>query len=206
MGPGLKREDLQANAQAKLDDAVILLQQGRFSNAYYLAGYAVEILFSLMDKACRELGIDRVDHLRANLPGHDAKMGRDLTELSSCFVREALELGAERFDWSAKSAMSGRREGTKVTGIGIAASPYTAGSSGFEDRDLVHSDRLFLEDLDLVLLHLAPSEQEVSLPLRGVRNLTEARKQPPLAQVDHDLGRVDRGGDVREDVVGDLAR
>lgn len=43
MGPGLKREDLQANAQAKLDDAIILLQHGRFSNAYYLAGYAVEI-------------------------------------------------------------------------------------------------------------------------------------------------------------------
>lgn len=43
MGPGLKREDLQANAQAKLDDAIILLQHRRFSNAYYLAGYAVEI-------------------------------------------------------------------------------------------------------------------------------------------------------------------
>ncbi len=43
MGLGHKRTDLQAYAQAKLDDAVILLQNGRFSNAYYLAGYAVEL-------------------------------------------------------------------------------------------------------------------------------------------------------------------
>ena len=43
MGQGLKRSDLQAHAQAKLDDAIILLQNSRFSNAYYLAGYAVEL-------------------------------------------------------------------------------------------------------------------------------------------------------------------
>lgn len=43
MGFGLKRADLQAYAQAKIDDASILLQNRRFSNAYYLAGYAVEL-------------------------------------------------------------------------------------------------------------------------------------------------------------------
>ncbi len=43
MGLGYTRADLRANAQAKLDDAIILLQNKRFSNAYYLAGYAVEI-------------------------------------------------------------------------------------------------------------------------------------------------------------------
>ena len=36
------RDDLRANAQAKLDDAIILLKCKRYSNAYYLAGYAVE--------------------------------------------------------------------------------------------------------------------------------------------------------------------
>ena len=40
---GLKRTDLQKIAQAKLDDAVLLYDNRRFSNAYYLAGYAVEI-------------------------------------------------------------------------------------------------------------------------------------------------------------------
>ncbi len=45
---GHKRSDLQLLAQAKLADAKLLLQHERFSNAYYLAGYAVE--FGL--KAC----------------------------------------------------------------------------------------------------------------------------------------------------------
>ncbi len=101
---------------------------------------AIAMLAPLMDKACREVGVDRIDHLRANLPTHNAKMGANLTELSSCFVREALELGVERFDWAAKSAMSGRREGTKATGIGVAASPYTAGSSGFDGLIVLRPD------------------------------------------------------------------
>jgi HEPN domain-containing protein len=54
VGPGQKRGDLQANAQAKLDDAMILLRRGRYSNAYYLAGYAVEIGL----KACIAAQID----------------------------------------------------------------------------------------------------------------------------------------------------
>lgn len=41
--PVMTRADLQATAQEKIDDAVHLLAAGRFSNAYYLAGYAVEI-------------------------------------------------------------------------------------------------------------------------------------------------------------------
>jgi len=48
MGLGIKRTDLQALAQAKLDDAMLLLQHGRYSNAYYLAGYSVELAL----KAC----------------------------------------------------------------------------------------------------------------------------------------------------------
>ena len=39
---GHRRSDLQLLAQAKLADAKLLLQHERFSNAYYLAGYAVE--------------------------------------------------------------------------------------------------------------------------------------------------------------------
>lgn len=43
MAFGLKRTDLQAFAQGKIDDALILLDNERWSNAYYLAGYGVEI-------------------------------------------------------------------------------------------------------------------------------------------------------------------
>jgi len=48
MAYGLKRSDLQGMADSKLADAVLLLQSGRASSAYYLAGYSME--FGL--KAC----------------------------------------------------------------------------------------------------------------------------------------------------------
>jgi AbiV family abortive infection protein len=43
MGLGLKRTDLRANAERKLQDAKILFSAGSFSNSYYLAGYTIEL-------------------------------------------------------------------------------------------------------------------------------------------------------------------
>jgi len=43
MGFGLKRADLQSLAQARFDDSLFLWQGRRYSSAYYLAGYAVEL-------------------------------------------------------------------------------------------------------------------------------------------------------------------
>jgi len=48
MASGLKRTDLHAIALAKLDDARLLLEHGRWSSSYYLGGYALEIAL----KAC----------------------------------------------------------------------------------------------------------------------------------------------------------
>jgi hypothetical protein len=48
VGLGIKKGDLQRLARAKLEDGLLLFNSGRFSNAYYLAGYAVEFAF----KAC----------------------------------------------------------------------------------------------------------------------------------------------------------
>lgn len=53
MGFGLKRADLQAMAKAKLVDANVLYQNGRYSSAYYLAGYAVE--FALKSCISRQM-------------------------------------------------------------------------------------------------------------------------------------------------------
>ena len=44
----LSKADLEALANARIQDAILLLQNGRSSSAYYLSGYAVE--FAL--KAC----------------------------------------------------------------------------------------------------------------------------------------------------------
>jgi hypothetical protein len=45
---GVNRVDLQRLADTRLDEAGILLRAGKYSGAYYLAGYAVECGF----KAC----------------------------------------------------------------------------------------------------------------------------------------------------------
>jgi hypothetical protein len=47
-GLGYRRLDLQKLGEAKLLDAIFLSEHDRFSNAYYLAGYAIELAI----KAC----------------------------------------------------------------------------------------------------------------------------------------------------------
>lgn len=51
-----KRAELQAIAEAKLRDGLLLLENRRWSNAYYIAGYSVEIGL----KACiaRQMGAE----------------------------------------------------------------------------------------------------------------------------------------------------
>lgn len=44
----LAKNDLEKLAQIRLEDSLFLLQAGRASSAYYLAGYAVELAL----KAC----------------------------------------------------------------------------------------------------------------------------------------------------------
>lgn len=43
MGQGISKRDLEGLCDAKLQDALLLLRNGRWGNAYYLAGYAVEL-------------------------------------------------------------------------------------------------------------------------------------------------------------------
>lgn len=101
----------------------------------------VAMLEPLIDRAARELGIDRVEIRKLNAPGHDAEFGPGREErLTSAFVREALDMGAERFGWAEKSALSGQRNGTKVTGIGVGLSPFHGGSSGFDGLMVLKPD------------------------------------------------------------------
>ncbi|MDX1578407.1 MAG: xanthine dehydrogenase family protein molybdopterin-binding subunit [Gemmatimonadota bacterium] len=100
----------------------------------------VAMLEPLIDKAGRELGVDRLAMRRVNAPAHDGRFGPGRTELTSAYVREAIDLGAERFGWEEKRALSGRRQGTKVTGVGIGLSPFVGGSSGFDGLLVVRPD------------------------------------------------------------------
>lgn len=105
----------------------------------------VAMLEPLMDKAARELGIDRLQMRLVNAPGHDALIGGERTPVTSMFAKEALELGARTFGWTEKAALSGRRDGSRRTGVGIGVSPFHGGSSGFDGLLVIRPDgRLYI--------------------------------------------------------------
>lgn len=86
----------------------------------------------LIDKAARELGIDRVEIRRINAPDNSVRFGEDQDGVTSVYLREALERGARRFDWASRQAESRRRNGSKVIGVGVGHAYHPAGSSGLD--------------------------------------------------------------------------
>ena len=48
------------------------------------------------------------------------------------YLKDAYKLGAEKFNWEAKKAMSGQRNGNKVIGVGVGSAYHSAGSNGFD--------------------------------------------------------------------------
>ena len=105
----------------------------------------VAMLEPLVDKGARELGVDRLEIRKINAAGHDGWVGANQAPLTSAFVREALDLGGELFNWEQKRQLSGQRNGTKVTGVGIGLSPFVGGSSGFDGLLVIRPDgRLYV--------------------------------------------------------------
>ena len=100
----------------------------------------IGMLEPLMDKAARELGVDRLALRRLNAPESDVEYGPNGRTLTSVFVREAIDLGRELFGWEERIARSGQLNGTKRTGIGVGVSPYTAGSRGYDGLLVIRPD------------------------------------------------------------------
>jgi CO/xanthine dehydrogenase Mo-binding subunit len=86
----------------------------------------------LVDKAARELGIDRVEIRRINAPDMNARYGAEQGPVTSAYLQDALVQGAERFGWEEKKQLSGQRNGSKVIGVGVGTAYHSAGSSGFD--------------------------------------------------------------------------
>lgn len=106
---------------------------------------AVSMLAPLIDQAARKLGIDRAEIIRLNAPSGQARFGapgRDGQQgnTSSAFVQEALDKGLDAFNWSERIARSGERNGSKATGLGIALSSFSAGSSGMDGLMVLRPD------------------------------------------------------------------
>jgi len=98
------------------------------------------VLEPILDKAARKLGLDRVASRLVNAPSHDGKYGGKQEPITSSYLPEALKKGAEKFGWSRRQAISGRRDGSKATGLGVGVAYHTAGNSGFDGLVLIKPD------------------------------------------------------------------
>ncbi len=86
----------------------------------------------LLDKAARELGLDPLTIRQVNAPLSEDTYGASSSTLTSSHLADALAIGADQFDWEAKRAQSGQRNGNKVIGVGVGQAYHSAGSNGFD--------------------------------------------------------------------------
>ena len=103
----------------------------------------------LMHEASKKLGIDQVALHKMNSPEGqplfglvppNTPPGRPRNKLTSCFVKECLDKGAEMFSWETRKANSGKRTGSKIRGVGVGVGAYTAGSIGVDGLCILRPD------------------------------------------------------------------
>jgi xanthine dehydrogenase molybdenum-binding subunit len=100
----------------------------------------------MLSKAAKQLGLDQVAVRRINAPAGKAPFGPALPNgkqayVTSAFVKEALDQGHELFQWEAKkAAYSSKKQGHLARGIGVAVSPYSGGSIGFDGLFIIKPD------------------------------------------------------------------
>jgi CO/xanthine dehydrogenase Mo-binding subunit len=106
----------------------------------------------VISKAARKLGIDQVAIRRINAPSGKAPFGppggpKQVRQyVTSAFVKEALDKGADLFKWEERKKGSGQRTGTTVRGVGVAVSTYSAGSTGYDGLFVLKPDgRLYIQ-------------------------------------------------------------
>ena len=90
------------------------------------------IMEPLLDKAARELKIDRLAIRLKNAGGHQAPFGAKRATVSSCYIKEALEQGAQKFGWQERLARNGKKNGSKVTAVAVGQAFHPAGFNGFD--------------------------------------------------------------------------
>ncbi len=105
----------------------------------------ITIIEPILAKAARQLGVDQVAIRRINAPEGKAKFGPPNARgqqayATSAFIKEALDQGEKEFNWSERVARSGKRQGSKVRGAGVAISTFVAGSTGFDGLFVLQPD------------------------------------------------------------------
>jgi CO/xanthine dehydrogenase Mo-binding subunit len=96
----------------------------------------IAIIEPVLAKAARQLGVDQVALRDVNCPEGKAEYGAPNHEgkrnyTTSCFMRMALERGAEQFKWQERLALP-KRTGSLARGLGVSLSCYVGGTIGFD--------------------------------------------------------------------------
>jgi CO/xanthine dehydrogenase Mo-binding subunit len=113
-------------------------------------GLQSALLFEpLVTKAARKLGVDEVQIRRMNAPVNGSFFGLNpvanatrarTAKVTSSYVKEALDRGAQLFNWEERKKKNGQRNGSKVTGVGVSYSTFTAGSIGMDGLFVIKPD------------------------------------------------------------------
>ncbi|HEY2573864.1 MAG TPA: molybdopterin cofactor-binding domain-containing protein, partial [Verrucomicrobiaceae bacterium] len=104
----------------------------------------ISLMEPLLAKAARHLNVDQVELRRINAPEGKAPFGPPVRGnrpySTSCFIKDALVRGAEKFNWNERKLESGKRNGTKVRGVGVSSSTFVAGSRGYDGLFIIKPD------------------------------------------------------------------
>jgi xanthine dehydrogenase molybdenum-binding subunit len=105
----------------------------------------IALMEPVLASAATKLGIDQLAIHQVNAPAGKASLGgpnaRGVRQyVTSSFAKEALARGAELFNWEARKNSGGRRNGSRVRGVGVALSTYSAGSIGFDGLLVIKPD------------------------------------------------------------------
>ena len=112
---------------------------------------SMTMLQPIIQKAAKQLGLDQVEVHKINAPEGRALYGPpgrtgERSNVTSAFVKEAIDAGAEAFNWTERKQRSGQRNGSKVTGIGMAVSSYSAGATSVDGLFVIRPDgRMYIK-------------------------------------------------------------
>ena len=105
----------------------------------------------LITQAANQLGIDQVEIRKINAPETGTPVGPEgqggsRSAPTSTHLREALEIGAERFNWADRIQRSGQRRGSKVIGVGVGVGNFSGGLTGFDGLMTLRPDgKLYIQ-------------------------------------------------------------
>ena len=110
----------------------------------------IAIMEPILAKAARKLGVDQVALRRVNCPEGKAPfgplVGGKQQYATSAFIKEALDRGAEQFKWNERKVGTGKRNGSKVRGVGVSISCYSGGTTGFDGLFVIKPDgRVYIQ-------------------------------------------------------------